>query len=161
MSTKLIPDDVRAHIRWMIRRDIPEILALEHQNCEFPWEEKDFLTALREKNTIAMVAETGETVSGFILYELHRRRIEILKLVGVNAHILRQLLSKIKAKLSGHRRTGITFNVPERNLELQQFLRSEAFICTKVLRNYDENNDDSAYRMTFRIPKSEENDDFE
>ncbi len=28
---------VRVHIRWMIRRDMPEVLAIEDESFEFPW----------------------------------------------------------------------------------------------------------------------------
>ena len=38
---------VRVHIRWMIRRDMPEVLAIEHASFEFPWCEEEFLRVLR------------------------------------------------------------------------------------------------------------------
>ena len=56
---------VRVHIRWMIRRDMPEVLAIEHASFEFPWCEEEFLRVLRQRNCIGMVAEYGERVVGF------------------------------------------------------------------------------------------------
>ena len=32
--------DVKVHIRWMIRRDMPEILNIEQHCFEFPWSAK-------------------------------------------------------------------------------------------------------------------------
>ena len=69
---------VRVHIRWMIRRDMPEVLAIEHASFEFPWCEEEFLRVLRQRNCIGMVAEHGERVVGFMIYELHKNRLHVL-----------------------------------------------------------------------------------
>ena len=42
----------RVHIRWMIRRDMPEVLAIEHASFEYPWCEEEFLRVLRQRNCI-------------------------------------------------------------------------------------------------------------
>ena len=69
---------VRVHIRWMIRRDMPEVLAIEHASFEFPWCEEEFLRVLRQRNCIGMVAEYGERVVGFMIYELHKNKLHVL-----------------------------------------------------------------------------------
>ena len=69
---------VRVHIRWMIRRDMPEVLAIEHAGFEFPWCEEEFLRVLRQRNCIGMVAELGERVVGFMIYELHKNKLNVL-----------------------------------------------------------------------------------
>src|SRR5438105_12742357 len=71
-------EQVRVHIRWMIRRDMPEVLHTEQQSFEFPWTEEDFLRCLRQRNCIGMVAEQGEKVVGFMIYELHKAKLHIL-----------------------------------------------------------------------------------
>ena len=38
--------EVRVHIRWMIRRDMPEVLDIEQCGFEFPWSEEDFIRCL-------------------------------------------------------------------------------------------------------------------
>ena len=43
--------DLRVHIRWMIRRDMPEILDIENQSFEFSWSEEDFIRCLRQRNS--------------------------------------------------------------------------------------------------------------
>ena len=69
---------LRVHIRWMIRRDMPEVLEIERASFEFPWFEEDFIRCLRQRNCIGMVAEHAERVVGFMIYELHKTRLHIL-----------------------------------------------------------------------------------
>ena len=70
--------EVCVHIRWMIRRDMPEVLDIEAQGFEFPWSEEDFIRCHRQRNCIGMVAEFDERVVGFMIYELHKNRLHIL-----------------------------------------------------------------------------------
>ena len=70
--------DTRVHIRWMIRRDMPDVLRIEHGSDDHPWSEEDFLRCLRQRNCIGMVAEQGERVVGFMIYELHKAKLHIL-----------------------------------------------------------------------------------
>src|SRR5690348_2779098 len=44
------------HIRWMIRRDMPEVMRTERASFEYSWTEDDFLRCLRQRNCIGMVA---------------------------------------------------------------------------------------------------------
>lgn len=39
-------------IRWMIRKDMPQALAIENAAFSFPWTEDDFIRALRRRNCI-------------------------------------------------------------------------------------------------------------
>jgi ribosomal-protein-alanine N-acetyltransferase len=43
---------LEVQIRWMIRRDMPEVLEIERQSFEFSWTEEDFLCCLRQRNCI-------------------------------------------------------------------------------------------------------------
>ena len=71
-------DRVRVHIRWMIRRDMPDVLRAEGESFEYAWTEDDFLRCLRQRNCIGMVAEHGEKVVGFMIYELHKNKLQVL-----------------------------------------------------------------------------------
>src|SRR3989344_7006679 len=62
------------YVRWMIRRDMPEVLDIEQQCFEFPWDEEDFIRCLRQRNCIGMVSQDEEKVKGFMIYELHKTR---------------------------------------------------------------------------------------
>src|SRR4029079_15772944 len=107
----------RVHIRWMIRRDMPEVLAIQHASFEFPWCEEEFLRVLRQRNCIGMVAELGERIVGFMIYELHRNRIQVLDFAThpeFRRHgVGRQMISKLVGKLSSHRRTRIALTARE------------------------------------------------
>ncbi len=148
-------EQVRVHIRWMIRRDMPEVLKTETESFEFSWTEEDFLRCLRQRNCIGMVAEQSEKVVGFMIYELHKSKLHILNFAvhpayrrgGVGA----QMISKLISKLSGHRRTRITLEVRETNLTAQQFFRSQSFRAVRVLRGYYEDSGEDAYLMQYRF----------
>ncbi len=148
-------EQVRVHIRWMIRRDMPEVLQSEQQSFEFPWTEEDFLRCLRQRNCIGMVAEHGEKVVGFMIYELHKAKLHILNFAvhpawrrqGVGA----QMVSKLISKLSSHRRTRITLEVRETNLPAQLFFSRQCFKAVKVLRAYYEDSGEDAFLMQYRF----------
>src|SRR5450631_1784332 len=142
---------VRVHIRWMIRRDMPEVLQTEQESFEFAWTEEDFLRCLRQRNCIGMVAEQGERVVGFMIYELHKAKLHILNF-AVNpacrrGNVGHQMVSKLVSKLSSHRRTRITLEVRESNLAAQLFFRHQGFKAVKVLRSFYEDSGEDAYLL--------------
>ncbi len=141
----------KVHIRWMIRRDMPEILGIEQQSFEFPWSEEDFVRCLRQRNCIGMVAENGDRIVGFMIYELHKSRLHILNF-AVHADfrrqgVGRQMASKLASKLSYQRRTRILLEVRETNLSAQLFFRSTGFRAVSVLRDFYEDTIEDAYLM--------------
>ena len=148
-------EKLRVHIRWMIRRDMPEVLGAERASFEYAWTEEDFLRCLRQRNCIGMVAETDERVVGFMIYELHKSRLHVLNF-AVHPHARRtgiggQMVAKLVNKLSTHRRLKITLAVRERNLAAQVFFRSHDFRATKVLRTYYEDSGEDAFQMEYRV----------
>ena len=146
---------VRVHIRWMIRRDMPEVLQAEQQSFDYSWTEEDFLRCLRQRNCIGMVAEFNDKVVGFMIYELHKTKLHILNFaVGPRCRrmgIAGQMVSKLIGKLSSHRRTRITLAVRERNLTAQLFFRAQDFRAMKVLRGYYEDSGEDAFLMQYHI----------
>ncbi|MFQ3650859.1 MAG: ribosomal protein S18-alanine N-acetyltransferase [Gemmataceae bacterium] len=150
------PDLSRVHIRWMIRRDMPEVLGAESENTAFAWTEEDFLRCLRQRNCIGMVAEQGERIVGYMIYELHKHKLHILNF-GVHPQWRRQgigtlMVTKLVSKLSSHRRTSITLEVRESNLDAQLFFRKQGFLGVKVLRGFYEDTGEDAYLMRYGLP---------
>ena len=144
---------VRVHIRWMIRRDMPEVLAIEHAGFEFPWCEEEFLRVLRQRNCIGMVAELGERVVGFMIYELHKSKLNILDF-AVHPEFRRQgvaaqMVEKLVGKLSSHRRTRIVLNLRETNLPAQVFFRAQGFKAIEVVREHYADTSEDAYLMNY------------
>ncbi len=130
------------HIRWMIRRDMPDVLAIEDQCFEFPWTEDDFIRCLRQRNCIGMVAEQDERVVGFMIYELHKNRLHVLNF-AVAQNVRRQgvgraMVAKLLSKLSHERRNRIMLEVRETNLDAQLFFKQIGFRAVSVLRDFYE-----------------------
>lgn len=148
-------EQARVHIRWMIRRDMPEVLQIENQSFEFSWTEEDFLRCLRQRNCIGMVAEHGEKVVGFMIYELHKAKLHIMNFavhpqwrrLGVGA----QMVVKLISKLSSHRRTRVTLEVRETNLPAQLFFHKQEFLASRVLRTFYSDSGEDAFLMEYRF----------
>ncbi len=144
------------HIRWMIRRDMQEVLQTETESFHVPWTEDDFLHCLRQRNCIGMVAECGDQVIGHVIYELHRNRLHILNLAihpnHRRQHVGAQIMTKLIGKLSSHRRAKITVEMRESNLVAQLFLKALGFVATKIVKNYYEDTTEDAYFMEYRLP---------
>lgn len=146
--------EVRVHIRWMIRRDMPEVLGIEAESFEFPWLEEDFIRCLKQRNCIGMVAEHDDRVVGFMIYELNKTRIHVLNFavaagerrLGVGT----QMIAKLIGKLSVQRRSRITLEVRETNLAAQLFFRENGFRAVSVLRSFYDDTPEDAYLMQFR-----------
>lgn len=146
--------NTRVHIRWMIRRDMPEVLYIEQNSFEFPWSEDDFIRCLRQRNCIGMVAEQDERVVGFMIYELHKARLHVLNFAVAPQYrrlgVGKQMLAKLANKLSNQRRSRILLEVRETNLAAQLFFRKSGFRAVSVLRDYYEDTTEDAYLMEFR-----------
>ena len=147
------------HVRWMIRRDMPEVLTIEREAFEFPWSDEDFTRCLRQRNCIGMVAEIADSIVAFMIYELHRSRLHILNFAVLRSHrrlgIGTQMLHKLVAKLAPERRNRIGLEVRETNLPAQLFFRSAGFRATSVLKDFYQDTTEDAYLMEFR-PESQD-----
>lgn len=151
MSSKQL---LRVHIRWMIRRDMAEAIAIETDGFEFPWSEDDFIRCLRQRNCIGMVAEHEDRVVGFMIYELHKTRLHLLNLAVAKDYRRRgaglQMMAKLTAKLSSQRRTRILLEVRETNLAAQLYFRALGFRAVSVLRDFYDDTTEDAYLMQYR-----------
>lgn len=147
-------------IRWMIRRDMPEVLEIERQSFEFAWSEEDFLCCLRQRNCIGMVAERQERIAGFMIYELLKSQLHVLNFAvspwarrqGVGA----QMIEKLVNKLSQQRRQEICLEVRETNLAAQLFFRNQGLQAHSVLRGHYEDTEEDAYVMRCQMYPSDE-----
>lgn len=140
-------------VRWMIRRDMPDVLQMEEENFEYSWTEDDFIKSLRQRNTIGMVAERGEFVEGFVIYELHLKKLTIINLAVAKRHqrtgVGRTILHKMKGKLSRDRRHAIFATTRETNLAAQLFFQANDFKAIKTHHNFYENTNEDAYEFQY------------
>lgn len=150
----------KVHIRWMIRRDLPEVVAIEEDSFEFPWSEGDFARLLGGGTIIGLIAE-GEQgrVVGYCVYDLQKTAIELRNLaVDASARrrgVGRQLVDKLKSKLNPARRRQLYCLIQDHNLVGQLFLARQGFVADGVLRGHFDDLPDwelarDAYVMHFR-----------
>jgi len=153
--SSLTSEGAGIHVRWMIRRDMPDVLAIEREAFEFPWSEEDFTRCLRQRTCIGMVAEFADSVVAFMIYELHRSRLQVLNFAVLRSHrrlgIGTQMLRRLVAKLAPERRSRIVLEVRETNLPAQLFFRSAGFRAVSVLRDFYRDTDEDAYLMQYAL----------
>jgi ribosomal-protein-alanine N-acetyltransferase len=149
---------LKPHIRWMIRRDMPDVLHIEQQCFEHVWSEDDYIRCLRNRNVIGMVAEHQERIVGSMIYELHKSRLHILNFAvhpdfqrqGVGAAMVQKLVGKLSPRQGSRNR--IMLEVREKNLPAQLFWRSLGFRAVSVLRDfYDDSPGEAAYLFCYKI----------
>lgn len=150
-------------IRWLIRRDMPEVLKIEGQSFDSPWTDEDFMCCLRQRNCIGMVAEHERRLVGYMVYELHRSKLLLLNLAVHPTYrrlsVARQMIERLIDKLSLQRRSEIWTEVSEKSLAGQLFFKSLRFRCVSVSRDHYEDSDASAYVMRYRVRPTEIADD--
>ena len=147
-------------VRWMIRRDMDEVLKIERDGFSAPWGEEEFLKQLRQRSTIGMVAEFDTSVVGYMVYEMHKQRYQLLNIavakgcrrIGVG----QVMIEKLKNKLDPQRRRRIVTEVSESNLNAQLFFRGLGFRAIEVMRDYFQHPDgryEDAYVMRYQGPR--------
>jgi ribosomal-protein-alanine N-acetyltransferase len=147
---------LQIHVRWMIRRDMVEVLEIEQEAFEFPWSDEDFTRCMRQRNCIGMVAEMADSVVAFMIYELHRSRLHVLNFAVRRSHrrlgIGTQMMEKLVGKLTPERRNRIVLEVRERNLPAQLFFRTLGYRAISVLKDFYQDTTEDAYLMQFVLP---------
>jgi ribosomal-protein-alanine N-acetyltransferase len=145
---------IQVHTRWMIRRDMPAVLAIERDVFDCPWSEVEFRKVLGERNCIGVVAEYDGRVVGYMIYELYKTRIHVLNFSVAadfqRCGVGRQMVAKLVSKLSAKRRWRIVLEVRETNLPAQLFFRTCGFRAVAVLHGFFDNGEDE-YLMLYRL----------
>lgn len=155
-------ETMKVHVRYMIRRDMPEVLTIEAQSFEADtWTEEDFMRCLRQRNCIGNIAEHGEDVHGYTIRELGKHAVRVVNL-AVNPKCRRRgvgraMIDAIKKRLSAGKHNRIIAEIAESNLEAQLFFRAQGFRCIGVVRGGCPSNAgaEDAYRMVYALPGCE------
>jgi ribosomal-protein-alanine N-acetyltransferase len=142
-------------IRWMIRRDMNEILEIEKRSFPNPWTDEEFIRCLRQRNCIGKTADLDDKVVGFLIYELHKDRLHLLNFAVAPTHrrqgIGKRMVGKLTGILTPHRRNRILLETRETNLASQLFFRSHGFEAVSILRDYYDDTTEDAYVMQYRV----------
>ncbi len=99
----------RTHTRWMLQRDINAVRRIDRATSALtgakPWGQHDFLVPLAQRTCIGMVAEQGDTIVGFMVYELGGTHLTLLRFgVTHGTDAAEHLLAKLLYKVTSHRR---------------------------------------------------------
>lgn len=150
----------RIDVRWLIRRDMDEVLRIEAESFGVNrWSEDDFLACLRQRNCIGVtIVRNYSEILGFMIYELHKNKLTILNM-AVQPESRRQgfgrmAIDRLKGKLSQQRRTAVMAHVTEDNLNAHLFFSACGFRCEKTERG--DNGRDRlvfAYRILEEVSK--------
>lgn len=144
--------------RWMIRRDIDEILAIEAQSFAAPWTEDELLRALRIRSVIGMVTvdKVTDRLLGYFVYQLRPYWVEVLHLAVHPAYRRRgvgtAMLGKLQSKLHSHRRRFLRLNTRVTNYTAQSFLRRHGFLVDLTLPGSKEQGG-AFYRWMYCCPE--------
>lgn len=147
----------KLHIRWMIKRDMPEVLEIEGMSFAAPWSEEDFISSLKRRNCIGMVCEAtvghDDFLIGYMIYDLEKNSLNLLNF-AVHPDYRRKgagklMVDKLIGKLSDQRRSRLTTTVSEANLEALQFFKANEFIATNIEKGYYDDSDDDAIKMIY------------
>jgi len=151
------------NIRWMIRRDMQEVLAIEEASFPNPWLESDFLQCMRRRQSIGMVVEYGQQVVGYIVYELHKRQIDVINIAvhpawrrkGIASAMLQRIQVNMRACVSVSTRHSVEVIVRETNLAAQLFFKRCGLRGVRVLRDWYEGRgfdcQEDAYLMRWHV----------
>lgn len=125
-------------LRWLVASDLPTVVEIAAAGFDYPWLEKDFQEALRIQTVLGLVAEIGNQVVGYAIFEVHNRGITLLNLAvagnaqgrGVGRALVNRLIQKLDAGCQ------LTAIVNERHLAAQLWLKSLGFRAKYVLREH-------------------------
>lgn len=134
--------ETEINIRWMLRKDLSVVYALDRECFEHYWSLDHFEKSLRVPSLTSLVAEyvDHETdqrlIVAFMVYVICSDHFEIVR-IAVRRDLRRRgfaakLLQRIDRRLDVYTRTFVTASVDECNFEAQQFLKAQGFVCTKL-----------------------------
>jgi len=142
--------------RWMIRRDLPEVLDCDHLAFpNDPWCEEDYLKRLRIMNAIGFVADFNESIIGSMVYELQKDRLRLLRLSIHPAFQRRQagrrMVEVLKTKIVQQKRQELCCEVRESNLDAQLFFRACGLSAVDNIRGWFDDTGEDAIVFSYQI----------
>lgn len=120
-------------IRWYISSDKQDVLYIDERCYLDALTHTSLTELLRDKNTIAIVAEDRGHILGYCIYRLSKFAIKILRL-GVDTIERRNgfgtaMIDRLKYKLRTNGRDTITIDTPGVSLAAQLFLSQAGFVA--------------------------------
>ena len=147
--------EISVQVRWMVRRDFSQVLAIEQACFEFPWTDEEFRRCLQQPNCLCLVAEHEGRIVGFVVYETPKNRIFIANIAVApefqRHNIARQMIQKLVSKMLQQHRHKIIIEIRETNLPALICFRALGFRVSTILKNFYENQNEDAYVLQYRF----------
>jgi len=155
------------YCREMTITDMPSILEIEETSFEYPWGNKEFgrvfktnykTPKLQIKRIFGITAECKEEISGYVVYEVFRRKLQILN-IAVHPKFRKlgcctSLVNHLKSLIESYQYCKtITMEVRETNLDAQLAFRKLGFKATSILKCFFEEQEEDAYLMQYKENK--------
>jgi ribosomal-protein-alanine N-acetyltransferase len=148
-------EEIQVQVRWMVRRDFAQVLAIEQACFEFPWTEEEFRQCLQQPNCLGMVAESDGRIVGFMIYETPKSRLFVTNIATEpefqRRNIARQMIQKLVTKMISQRRHKIVIGIRETNLPALLCFRALGFRASTVLKNFYEDQSEDTYVLQYRL----------
>lgn len=147
---------MKVGIRWMIRRDMLDVLDIERACFELPLTEEEIVAMLRQPNTVGMVAVHRDRVVGHMIYSLCNEKIVLLN-IAVDPRYQRrgigsQMVGKLTSKLELQRRNTIEVWVRETELGPLAFFKRHGFFAEELCRRWFDTEDAIIMRHRVHLP---------
>lgn len=151
---------MNTNIRWLIHRDMDEVIEIERASYDDPWTEDEFMSYLRQRNVIGQVVERTSyerstyEILGFMVYEFHVHAMQLLNIAvrpdcrmqGIGA----SMIDKMKGKMSQQKRL-LSVTVRETNVGGQLFFRAMGLRCEEIIRDYYTGYSEDGYEFQYRL----------
>jgi ribosomal-protein-alanine N-acetyltransferase len=152
---------MKTNIRWMIRRDLNEVVEIEKSSFKFPWGIENFTSQLKKRNIIGMVSTDAQTdeILGYMVYGLYSDHLHLISFAVKEKYrrlrIGTEMIEKLIRKLNPKRRTSIRSHVRVDNFEALKFCREAGFRITSYEESYFKEYDIDAYAIRCSIREPE------
>ena len=156
--------NIPVKIRWMRRADIDDVVSIE-EACDFdyPWSRQEFVTCLRRRGCINVVAERNKETVGYLVYavtedlDTEEKRLDVLNFAVApkkqRRSIGTQMADKLKEKMHQNHAASIEFLIHAENLGAQLFLKSQGFRAVELVSDYTDETmevEEEVYVMQYR-----------
>lgn len=146
-------------IRWTIRADYQEILEFEKVLSGRKFSFADLVNFHKQRHGIGMVAEVGGLIVGYMMYELHKNHLRLVRLVVDPAArrrgVGRSMIERLESKLNSHRRYRIVAVCLDTRTDVHLFLQAQGFLATGVERQKE---GPDLYTFKYEMERTEQDD---
>lgn len=146
-------DPLNVEIRAMRRGDMTDVIRIERESFDFPWNLRDLKLTLQNRSCAAIVGEAFGTTLGFSVFSLLPEEIEIID-IAVDPEFRRcmigtQLVKALKFRAASTPGRLLWTLIDESNLPGQLFLRDQGFKAVKICKS-SFSTAEQAYRFEFK-----------